>query len=758
MRKITALSGSWEFTTDPEDAGRTRDWQAVTIPHAWNTSPGGEPAGGEPAGGEPAGGDDRRSGWYRRSLDVPAVARGRRAFLEIGAAGTVADVYVDGAHLTHHRGGYSAFRCDLTDTLDGRGQGLLTVRVDNSPTVDVYPLMGDHTIFGGLYRPVRLVEVPPVHVDLLDHGGPGVTVRQVGLDDAAAEVAVSVRVANDGDAPVAEDVTARIADAAGSEVAVGATRVSVGPGSVAEGAVELTVTRPRRWDGRRDPHRYLVTVEVAGDRVELPFGLRTFDVDPDHGAFLNGRPYRLHGVSRHHDVNGTPAVSRSDIEADIDLIDEIGATALRLAHYQHAEDVLDLCDERGIVVWAEIPLNAKVSPEDPLTNAASQLTELIRQQRHHPSIVCWGVQNETLISEAVADPREVIGDLVALAHREDPDRATAQAQLTLVRPDDAINRAADLNALNLYHGWYHGSATDVGAALDRHRAAQPDVPLGLSEYGADARPEYHSADPTPGDYTEDYQAALHEVYWRQIEERPWLWATFVWNMFDFASAIRNEGGTRGFNMKGLVSRDRRVRKDAFWWYKANWSTEPVLHICAKRFVNRHEPDIEVKVYANHPEVRLRAGDADLGTQTSADRVFRWQVPLHAGETTVVATAGDQRDEATFRLTDTPDPSYVCPAPRRVPGSGDMSSWYEKTGIEVDHSRYGIWSRVGELLDNAATRGVLVDVFGQALLEHPMLDMARAFPLEVVLAAAAPGSSDEEILTLHARLSAVPREA
>lgn len=746
MRRIEPLGEAWELATGDAGAGGDGPWSPVTLPHAWNTSP----------GGEPAAGDDRGPRWYRRALEVPAVAGGRRAFLEVGAAGTVCDVYVDGVHRAHHRGGYSAFRCDLTDALDAAGRGVLALRVDNAPTGDVYPLMGDHTIFGGLYRPLRLIVVGPVHVDLLDHGGPGVVVRQLSLDDDAARVRVTVRVANDGAAATREDVAIGVLDGAGAAVATARVGATIAPGAVAEATAELVVARPRRWDGRRDPHRYRVVAEVAGDRVELAVGLRTFTVDPRVGAILNGRPYRLHGVSRHHDVNGTPAVTRADVERDIDLIEEVGATAVRLAHYQHAEDVLDLCDQRGLLVWAEIPVNARVSSDDPLTNAAAQLTELIRQQRHHPSIVCWGVQNEAVISERIADPRPLTAALVALARQEDPDRPTAQAQLTLVKPDDPINRIADLNALNLYHGWYHDQADQVGPALDAHRAANPDVPLGLSEYGADARPDFHGGEPTPGDYTEEYQALFHEVYWRAIAERPWLWASFVWNMFDFASAIRDEGGTRRFNMKGLVTRDRRIRKDAWWWYRANWSDEPVLHVCGKRFVNRHDPEIEVKVYANHPRVRLLAGDRDLGVQTSHERIFRWWLRLGPGETTVVASAGEQRDQATFRLVDAPDPSYVCPAPRRVRGRGGMASWYEDAGIAVDPSRYGTWSLVGELLDDPATRAILAEEFGPRILEHPQLDVARGFPLDFVLTAAGAGLSDARIVALHARLTAVPK--
>lgn len=745
MRTVTRLDHGWEHLPGDDGPDGTGSWTTVSVPHAWNTSP----------GGVPAEADRRGPGWYRGDIAAPGVATGRRVFLELRAAGTVADVHVGATHVVQHRGGYSAFRCDLTDALDADGSGRLAVRVDNSPTDDVYPLMGDHTIFGGLYRPVQLIEVDAVHIDLLDHGGPGVVIRQTSLNDSLAVIAVSTRVANDSPVAAGSDVVVRVLDGEGVEVAAATTRIELDPGSVDVADVEVAIDAPRRWDGRRDPHCYRAEVTVGDDVVSLRFGLRTMEIDPDTGFHLNGRPYPLRGVSRHHDVNGTPAASAADIAADLDLVGEIGATAVRLAHYQHPEEVLDGCDERGIVVWAEVPVNAKVSISDPLTNAASQLVELIRQQRHHPSIACWGVQNESVIAEAESDPRPTVEALVALARREDPDRPTAQAQLTLVRPEDPINRLADLNALNLYHGWYFGRAGDVGTALDRHRAANPDVPLGLSEYGADARPEYHSAEPTPGDYTEDYQADFHETYLRAIDERPWLWCTFVWNMFDFASVIRDEGGTRGFNMKGLVTRDRLIRKDAFWWYKANWSTAPVLHICAKRFVHRTEDEIEVKVYSNLPEVRLLVDGRSIGTERVEGRIARFLVPIRPDGTRVEALADGLDDEAVFRRVEAPDDSYRCPTPRRVRGGG-LSPWYEDAGIEVDRTRYGTWTPVGELLDDPDTRAILVEEFGTALLEHPQLEMARSFALDFVLTAAGPELTTEQLHALHDRLSAVPK--
>lgn len=772
MRHTISCNTGWELSRhDPTLDADTPDaasgqWEPVELPHAWNTSP----------GGEPARHDDRAPGWYRRRIEVPGWVAGHRAYLRFGAAGTVADVWCNDIHLGQHRGGYSAFVFELTDTLDADGHGNVLVRVDNSPTDDVYPLMGDHTIFGGLYRGAELITSGPVHVSLGDHGGPGLTTRVLALADEAATVEVAALVANTTTEQVTPDVHVTVTDADGVVVATAVTAVSVEPGDASTARAEVMISDPHRWDGRADPYCYTVIVDIdtdpnetgpAGtnpadtdrimaDQVAIPLGLRTIEVDPERGCLLNGRPYPLRGVSRHHDICGTPAVTDVDIATDFELIDELGATAVRLAHYQHGEAVLDECDRRGIVVWAEIPLNSQVSKTDPVTNAASQLRELIAQQRHHPAIVCWGIQNESVIGEAAADPRSATAELAALAQDLDPDRFTAQAQLLLVKPDDPINRLCDLNAQNLYQGWYLGAADEVGGVLDAHRAANPDIPLGLSEYGADARPDYHAEDPQPGDYTEDYQAVFHETYLRQIDERPWLWATFVWNMFDFASVIRDEGGTRGFNMKGLVTRDRATRKDAFHWYKANWSAEPMVHLCGKRFAHRTGDEMTVKVYSNHPSVRVQVNGDDLGEFAVQGHIATMTVPLAPGQTLVTVTAGACRDEATFTQVDEPDPSYVCPSPRRVVGGARMDSWYEEAGVVVDRTGYGTFSLLGDLLDNPATKAVLIDTFGAKMLEHPQLEMARGFSFDFVLSAVAADLSLEDRRRLHEALAAVPK--
>jgi beta-galactosidase len=760
VRTIRSLDDGWQFVR--ADLGREAAlagdgrWEEVTLPHTWNAED-----------GFSGGNDYHRGGcWYRRPLDVGSPSEGRRTFVEFGAAGMVAEVRVDGVDVGGHRGGYSIFRCDVTEAVGDEGQGMLTVRVDNGARDDVYPLLGDHTFFGGLYRGARLITTPAVHLDLLDHGSPGVLLLQDSLDDDRGVLTARARVANDGDGTATPTVQATMLDG-DAVVATDQTSVEVERGAVGEVSLALEVDWPRRWDGRDDPHLYrvVVTVDEGADTVELPFGLRTFEVDPEAGPRLNGRPYRLHGASRHHDLQGKgPALTADDHEADLALFDELGVTAVRLAHYQHDQYFYDLCDRAGIAVWAEIPFNAQAAVDDPETNAKEQMTDLVRQCAHHPSIVCWGLQNEITLGEARRDPRPVVTRLHELVRRLDPTRPTAQANLGQVTVDDPIIAMADLNAMNLYHGWYYGDASDIGTALDEHHEANPTVPVGLSEYGADAYEGYHGDEPVPGDYTEEYQCLLHEQYWRAIAARPWVWASFVWNMFDFASDLRAEGGRAGRNMKGLVTYDRQVRKDAFHWYRANWSSEPFVHLCSKRFVNRHLARTTVKAYSNLEGVRLEVNGSDVGPGEGPDHVFVWEIDLAAGVTTIRATAdgpnGPVADRAELRLVDRPDASYVCPEPSRFGagrgGATARESWYEREGLTADPSLYSTWTPLAELLENPDTREVLADTLGPEMLDDPRLEMAGAFTVDFLAGFVPEQLTDDVLRQLHERLSVIPK--
>ncbi|WP_326524114.1 glycoside hydrolase family 2 TIM barrel-domain containing protein [Sphingomonas sp.] len=680
-RVVTPLPHGWRFLDGPAPVAAAQpgfddgDWAPVALPHSWNA------LGVYTTEANPPQRKRQGEGWYRLTLDGAALPDRPRHYLQFDAVGNVADVWVNGRHVGRHAGAFSRFRFDVTDALVRAGPNLIAIRADNSkpapgsPTEHVIPLLGDFFIHGGLYRPVSLVSVGDAHIDLLDHGSPGVFVRadEIGPDAATVRVRTKLR------APAGVTVATLLRDAAGREVARDVAR-SDGSAAI-EQAIRLPA--PRLWDGRRDPHLYTATVELRDgarllDRVVERFGVRRFAIDPARGFVLNGRHLPLHGVSRHQDWLGQGwAIGRAEHERDMALIAEMGANSIRFAHYQHAEEWFDLSDEAGMTVWAELPFVNKVafgdaaaSPEL-IANARAQMIELIRQNYNHPSVVTWGTGNEVDIDLAFnrlgprADARPLLDDLHVLSRAEDPSRPTVIADCCEATPGDKVaylpvlTGHADLMGYNRYFGWYYGKPADLGPHLDMLRARHPTIPISVSEYGAGGALSQHSDDPEGGPissggrpHPEDYQAWFHERSWPQLRDRPYLWGNWIWNMFDFSTAPRREGDATDINDKGLVSFDRRTRKDAFYYYKAQWSADPVLHITQRRYTRRAYPVTDVRVYSNAPAARLSLNGRDLGERPCPERICVWPaVRLDAGANRLVAVAGDLRDAVDW---DAPD--------------------------------------------------------------------------------------------------------
>ena len=605
----------------------------VTLPHTWNA-----------LDGEDGGNDYRRGvGWYRRHLAGAALGAppGGRIYLQFDGANIVADVYVNGVMVGEHRGGFATFRFDVTDALDPAGDDVLAVKVDNSAFADVPPLSADFTFFGGLYRDVHLVAVDGLHVDLDDFGASGVTLIPSDVTPDAAALAGRVRVTNAGTGGAAAEVALAIVGPDGTLVTRLTQTAALDPGTTSEIALSTTIQTPALWNGRAAPSLYTAYAEVTAggvvtDVVAQPFGLRAFAVDPAAGFSLNGVPLDLHGVNRHQDrLDKGWAITAADHDEDMALIAEVGATAIRLAHYQHAQHFYDLCDRYGMVVWAEVPVVNAVTDSAAFTaNAEQQLRELIRQNVNHPSIFFWSLSNE-LTNTAAAGA--LLDDLDALAHDEDPSRPTTVASNQA--DADPITTHADLVGFNKYYGWYTGTVANFAPWADNFHAAFPARAAAVSEFGAGAGVTIHSATPTVMDHSEEYECLFHETYWQAMAARPFLWGKFVWNMFDFASDGRNEGETPGRNDKGLVTYDRQTRKDAFYWYKANWSADPVVYITERRFDPRTTPTIDVKVYSNLDNVALTVNGTALPAQTSPNHIFVFPgVALEAGVNQVVATA------------------------------------------------------------------------------------------------------------------------
>ncbi len=641
-REDTLLDSDWKFqlgeninaeATNFDDAG----WQAVSIPHNWGWQ-------------EAQQGKDyyRGPGWYRRELAV-APETGKRYFLRFEAASLVADVYLNGKLLGEHRGGFGAFCFEITTNLSASGKNLLAVRVDNSKFPDVAPLSGDFSVYGGLYRPVHLIVTGAENFTPTDHGSPGVAWLQTSVSSTQAVLDVTAQISNGTKKNQSQTLIAVVLDANGNSVASSEEKITLAPSVTAPYFLRVTVPHPHLWNGRKDPYLYKAVVELRAadevvDSIEQPLGLRSYFVDPDKGFFLNGQPYHLHGVNKHQDrSNKGWAVSEADLNEDISLIKEMGCTVIRCAHYQHSDYFYSLCDQAGILVWAEIPqvdeINA--SPEFEETSR-NQLLDLIRQNINHPSVFTWSLFNE-ISGDGHADPHRELQDLKITANGEDPTRPTIAA--TRIDQYPEMNKIPDLLGWNIYPGWYSGSKDDFGRLLDQHRNDSRHGGFCVSEYGAGANATQHEDDPpqpitTSQWHPEEWQAIVHESAWAAMKNRPFVWGTFIWNMFDFAVSTRHEGGTPGRNDKGLVTYDRKIKKDAFYFYQANWSDESVLYITSRRFIERTNAVTDVKVYSNANEVELSLNGNSQGKHNDgANGVFIWKaVKLRPGENRVEARA------------------------------------------------------------------------------------------------------------------------
>lgn len=626
MRSTTKLMKNWQFT-GPD--GKTT---AVDLPHTWNNIDGQD------------GGNDYWRGIciYKTRFAAPAFDKNtQQVWLQFEGVNASAKVTLNGVEVTRHDGGYSTFRADVTALLADSNE--LIVEADNSKNDRVYPQKADFTFYGGIYRDVSLLVVNRNHIALGYLGGPGVQITPT-VNGANADIEVKTWMEGDG------EVEFSIYDAAGAEVLTGKGRDTT-----------VTLEHPHLWDGVRDPYLYTCAVRLVlngevQDEVRQRFGVRSFSVDPKRGFFLNGRPYPLHGVSRHQDRKGLGnAITREMHDEDMQLIKELGANTIRLAHYQHDQYFYDLCDEAGMVVWAEIPYISEHMPNG-RENTISQMKELIVQNYNHACIVCWGVSNEITISTKdnrdMRDNHHVLNDL---CHEMDKTRLTTLACYAMCGPFNPVAHITDLVSWNLYLGWYVPGLFLNDLCMDFFHLCYPNRALGFSEYGAEGMPNLHSSHPRRGDHTEEYQAIYHEYMLRCFDRHKWLWATHVWNMYDFAADARDQGGEPGMNHKGLVTFDRKTKKDSFYIYKAWWSDEPFVHICSKRYADRIENEIEVKVYSNQKNVTLYMDGEKLAEQ-EGEHIFKFRVKLN-GETKVQAVAGDSIDDAVFRKVDAPNPDY-----------------------------------------------------------------------------------------------------
>ena len=668
MRTVLSLNENWLFAKATADVS-VREGVSVNLPHTWNAEDGFD------------GGNDyfRGSCLYVKTLNKAELPEADRYYLEFRGANSSAWVYIGGEQIAEHHGGYSTWRVDITDHLSDTTE--IAVVVDNAPNETVYPQMADFTFYGGLYRDVNLICVNESHFDLDYYGAPGIQVTPV-MDGTTANVDIRAYVTNRKEG---QTLRYTILRADGSVVAA-AERAAA--------RLNFAIRNAHLWHGRKDPYLYTAMVELVEggeviDCVTARFGCRSFVIDPDNGFILNGEEYPLRGVSRHQDRWGVGnALLPEHHEEDMDLICELGATTIRLAHYQHDQYFYDLCDERGLVIWAEIPYISRHMPTG-RENTVSQMYELVCQNYNHPSIVVWGLSNEISIGGSTEDLLENHRILNDLVHKLDKTRLTTIAAVSMCKMDDPYLLIPDVVSYNHYFGWYGGDTTMNGPWFDKFHETHPTIPIGCSEYGCEAL-NWHTSEPKQGDYTEEYQAYYHEELIKQLFTRKYMWATHVWNMFDFGADARNEGGENGQNHKGLVTMDRKYKKDSFYAYKAWLSDEPFVHLCSKRYVDRVEDVTKVTVYSNQSEVELFVNGESIGTKTAEDHFFYFEVP-NVGETTIVARSGELTDESHIRKVEQRNMDYV------LVEQGAVLNWFD---IEAPEGRFSLNDKISDIMESA----------------------------------------------------------
>ena len=742
MRQIYNFNTKWAFSKEALEAPTTMPerWNWVNIPHTWNDIDGQD------------GGNDlyRGTAFYAKELEKMDLPKADRYFLEIQGANSSAIVYVNGKKLDNHDGGYSTWRVDITDVLEDKN--LFVFEVDNSPNDRVYPQNADFTFYGGIYRDLNIIAVSESHFDLEYYGTPGIKVTpEVVGENAKVEVEVFVKNVKEN-----QKLVYTLKDAEGNVVAEQETPAS-------QTVASFEIENVHLWHGKKDPYLYTAEVCLKSedevlDNVSARFGCRTFEIHPENGFILNGEEYPLRGVSRHQDRWGVGnALLKEHHDEDMDLICEVGATTIRLAHYQHDQYFYDLCDERGMVVWAEIPYISTHMPNG-RENTITQMKELVVQNYNHPSIVVWGLSNEITIGGEddpdLVENHRILNDLV---HEMDKTRLTTIACVSMCSMDNEYVQIPDVVSYNHYFGWYGGDTSQNGPWFDEFHAKYPNIPIGCSEYGCEAL-NWHTSDPQQGDYTEEYQAYYHEELIKQFFTRKYMWATHVWNMFDFGADSRNEGGENGQNHKGLMTFDRKYKKDSFYAYKAWLSDDPFVHICSKRYVDRVEETTKVTVYSNQPEVELFANGVSLGKQTSPEHFFYFEVP-NTGETNLVAIAGECRDESFLRKVEVFNEEY------RLKEKGAILNWFD---VVAPEGYYSLNSKIEDIVKSEEGARVFSEIMAPAVGGimggksektdmGPMMKMLGSFTvlrLTSLLGAGNVTLTKEQLLEMNAKLNEV----
>lgn len=728
--KKTLFNQDWLFIKEKIDLYHIEHhaFEKLSLPHTWNNKDGQD------------GGNDyiRTVSTYVKNFDYPK--SNNRVLVEFEGVNSISNVYLNGTHLGEHRGGYSTFRYDITELLLEKNNQIV-VYVDNKHHEDVYPLAADFTFYGGIYRDVFVIETNQISFDLSYWGGKGVYISQKSVSHEQAVLAIDCYIQNHGVSKKA-NIQIDIMDCEHNLVSSASEDVLIT--DQLHASLQLKVNHPHLWQGTQDPYLYSVVAKIIIDEQivdsrTIKTGLRYFSFDHE-SFYLNGIKTRLNGVSRHQDRKDVGnALTPKMHEQDINLIKEIGANSIRLAHYQQSDYFYDLCDEAGFIIWAEIPYISMSSKTDfQGTNALSQMKELIIQNYNHSSIIMWGISNEITIAGKKNNVDDILLKLNDLSKKLDPYRLTTMAHVSMLPVDDVQATISDIHGYNHYFGWYSGKVEDFTNWLTHYRSKQPNRPLSLSEYGVEGIHTLHSETPKVKDYSEEYHALWHEKAYEILENTPYVWGTYVWNMFAFAADFRDEGGSKGMNNKGLVTFDRTIKKDAFYYYQARWTQKPMLHLTQKRFVDRAEEKIHVKAYSNLHAVTFYVNGKFVETVSSKNSVFQAMIPLNMGKNIINVKSGDLEDEAIFVRVLEKNINYEVPSKDKNKGVMNFEmagNWFDNLSevenpIKIDSNYLSVKNSLHEIMENQQGKQFVEATF-KDFLKHPFFEMLGGMPLEMM---------------------------
>lgn len=690
---------------------KIKDAESITLPHCYNSHDG-------------QNGSEMFKGkcFYQKVFDITDDLMEDNIFLEIGAASLVSEVYINGKLAHVNDCPYSMYRIDMKPYII-LGENLISIMVDNSQQKYVYPIMADFSFYGGIYRDVSLLISKGVHFDILDGGRDGIYLKQVKLEDETYRLEISGAICSNKIISNAQ-VVFSVKDRDG--ICVQEKTIELKIDDKTEFKESIEIEKPHLWQGVEDPYLYevVVQIKVDGSIIDercIEYGFRTIEISPEKGVFLNGKHIKLNGVARHQDFAEVGnAISKEQMELDMSIIKEIGANSIRLSHYQHDDYFYTLCDREGLLTWAEIPFISVPALKCPTNqNAKDQMKYLIKQCYNHSSIYCWGVQNEITIGSESERVYEMVKELEEYAKTLDDTRYTAQANIHNVADDSYLNKLTDLVGYNLYYGWYYNEIEDLQRRLDNFHKTNPNIPLMVTEYGVDTNYEYHSYEPKVKDYTEEYQLLFSDNALRAFEERGFVLGGYVWNLFDFGSSNRDEGGKKGKNQKGLVTIDRKIKKDAFYLYKAYWSQESFVKLAGSRFVNRHKKLNDIVVLSNVTKLSLYVnGNLVEEAERKLPMTKFENIELKLGSNIILVKGYDElgyeyTDEMILNHTNDMDNSYIFVNKQN---SDHVINWFEKFDlsnadeIKLKEGYYSTVDTIADLYENEEAKAIFNKYF------------------------------------------------